>query len=90
MKKILVIGLVMLLVIFVVSMVGFGMERLCGPNPGTVTDVCWGRGRLMNITFQVKDGLGKVHNIVEVLTWYEGDESPNDVSLGRADQWEPV
>jgi hypothetical protein len=98
MKKVLVVGL---LVMLVISLGALALERKFAkipagnypgplgsiPRGGTITDITWGSGRLVNIESWRDDFYDYK---VDVVEFPETQESPEDVGLGMADQWAPI
>lgn len=96
MKKVLVVGLLVMLVISLGALAGGkkfaktpagDYPGLLGsiPNGGIITDITWGKGRSVNIE------VWRYYSYeVNYVVFDESREGPEDVGLGKHDQWAPI
>jgi hypothetical protein len=91
MKKIFLVGLATVFVFSALSAAVLGfpwnqpVRKICTP-----VNVIWGEnGRSAAIVYYVREGDVEYH-LIDSYVWEEGEESPEDVGLGRADQWAPI
>jgi len=102
MKKALIIGLVAVVLVPLISSATLGIDWPWNKPTGrsatsTIVDVLWGgNGRSAALVYFVReDDPWDLEPPVEYYVndcylWDEGEESPNDVGLGMADQWAPI